>query len=69
MAVFTERVPFKLFCMPCCGALICWVNSRYPSFCPECGKHVLHKLRTDYSCTHMQDDEAYLQTHAKTNVK
>jgi hypothetical protein len=40
-----EKVPFKLFNMPCCGILICWVNSRLPTYCPECGKHILAQLK------------------------
>lgn len=33
-----EMVPFKLYHMPCCGHLLCWVNPRPPSYCPECGQ-------------------------------
>lgn len=34
----TEVVPFRLIHTECCGTLLCWVNPRLPSFCPECGK-------------------------------
>jgi hypothetical protein len=36
----TERVFFRLIRMPCCGQVLCWVNPRFPNFCPECGKSV-----------------------------
>jgi hypothetical protein len=42
----TEKIPFRLFQMPCCGQLLCWVNPRLPSYCPECSKPVLLALRT-----------------------
>ena len=41
----TQKVPFRLIEMPCCGALICWVNPRIPNHCPECGEHVFRKLK------------------------
>lgn len=41
----TELVHFKLFRMPCCGHLLCWVNPRFPSYCPECGVHVYPSIR------------------------
>lgn len=44
--VTNEKVPFRLFKMPCCGHMLCWVNPRLPTYCPECGKFVLMKLRT-----------------------
>ena len=33
-----ERVPFKLINMECCSHLLCWINPRFPTYCPECGK-------------------------------
>jgi hypothetical protein len=36
----TELVHFRLIKMPCCGHLLCWVNSRFPNYCPECGKQI-----------------------------
>lgn len=42
----TELVKFRLFQMPCCNTLICWVNPRTPSHCPECGESVYMQLRT-----------------------
>lgn len=35
----TERVTFRHLHMDCCGTMLCWVNPRFPSYCPECGKH------------------------------
>lgn len=55
-----ERVPFKLFRMPCCGFMCCWVNPRLPHYCPECGARVSlplgqHVLKSD--------DYAILEVH------
>lgn len=41
-----EQVKFRLFHMPCCGHLLCWVNPRLPTYCPECGEHVLLRLKS-----------------------
>lgn len=38
----SQTVPFRLLEMPCCHILICWVNSRRPMCCPECGTRVFH---------------------------
>lgn len=38
----SQEVQFRLLQMPCCGTLICWVNSRRPMRCPECGERVFH---------------------------
>ena len=46
-------VHFRLFQMPCCGQLLCWVNPRLPNHCPECGTHVLVALRS-LCCTRVQ---------------
>ncbi len=42
----TEQIHFRLFHMPCCGQLLCWVNPRLPAHCPECGKLVLTRLKS-----------------------
>ena len=39
-SVETERAHFRLLNMECCHILICWVNPRFPNYCPECGKFV-----------------------------
>lgn len=41
----TELIQFRLFKMPCCDHLLCWVNPRLPSYCPECGKQVFTALK------------------------
>lgn len=41
----TEFVEFRLIHMECCGVLLCWVNPRHPTHCPECGKHVYPQVR------------------------
>ena len=43
----TEIILFRLYKMPCCGHLLCWVNPRIPSHCPECGQSVYMKLKFD----------------------
>lgn len=42
-----EQVKFRLFQMPCCGMLLCWVNPRFPNRCPECGEAVFVKLKSE----------------------
>lgn len=34
----SERLVFTLFEMPCCGRNLCWVQPRFPRFCPSCGE-------------------------------
>jgi hypothetical protein len=55
-----ERVYFRLFLMPCCHVLICWVNPRIPNFCPECGERVYLKLRNGAQ-TQINDENAWLK--------
>jgi hypothetical protein len=57
MTKTTERVPFKLLVMPCCQHQLCWVNPRYPSYCPACGKMVYPDVR---GCSLVVDDGATL---------
>src|SRR4051794_26402254 len=40
-----ERVHFKLIALPCCGHLLCWVNPRYPTYCPQCGERVFPHVK------------------------
>jgi hypothetical protein len=40
-----EKVPFRLFQMPCCEELLCWVQPRIPAYCPMCGKSVWAQLK------------------------
>lgn len=44
--MITELIEFRLFRMPCCKQLLCWVNPRLPNRCPECGERVYQQLRT-----------------------
>ena len=53
-----ERVHFRLIRMPCCGHLFCNVNPRFPTFCPECGKPVIHRIK---ECVLISDDNASLK--------
>ena len=41
----TERVFFRLLYMECCGHILCWVNPRLPTYCPECGVLCYPKVR------------------------
>jgi len=62
-----ERVPFRLILMPCCGHLLCWVNPRFPTYCPSCGANVYPEVR---SAVLHKDDEAILTFFAsKEEVK
>lgn len=58
MANVSERVPFKLLRTNCCGALLCWINPRFPNFCPECGARCFPQIR---ECVLMTDNEAMLR--------
>jgi hypothetical protein len=40
-----EWVRFRLFQLPCCGQLLCWLNPRLPNFCPECGKLIFYEMQ------------------------
>jgi hypothetical protein len=54
-----ERVTFRLIQMPCCKALTCWINPRYPNYCPECGKFVYNRIRESV----LDSDENARLTH------
>lgn len=58
---YHERVEFKLYRMPCCGHLLCWVNPRKPTFCPQCGEQVFLSLTGD--CIMVLDFDAQLTYH------
>jgi hypothetical protein len=55
----SEKIPFRLFHMPCCKEMVCWIMPRYPTFCPRCGKHILLELKSG-EYTRIIDDEAVL---------
>ncbi len=42
-----ERVHFRLLQTPCCQALLCWVNPRFPSHCPECGRFIYPEIKSN----------------------
>ena len=46
MTAVNERVEFRLIKMECCNHLLCWVNPRMPSHCPECGRGVYPDVRS-----------------------
>jgi hypothetical protein len=46
----TEQIPFRLFKMPCCNQMVCWVQPRLPAYCPMCGKAVWAQLKSG-DCT------------------
>lgn len=53
----TERMPFRLLQMPCCGVMICHVNHRLPNHCSECGTHVFAIIK---GCVLIADMDATL---------
>ena len=46
MRSVNEKIPFRLFHLECCGHLLCWINSRYPTYCPECGKSIYLEIKS-----------------------
>lgn len=54
-----EQVKFRLFQMPCCNFLCCWVNPRFPTYCPECGAAVYLRLKSG-EFTRVCDETAWL---------
>lgn len=60
-----ERVPFRLIQTPCCSTLLCWVNPRLPSHCPECGKPIYPDVR---SCVMLYDSNALLTVEGKITI-
>lgn len=58
MTQTTERVHFRLLTTPCCTALLCWVNPRLPTYCPECGTSIYPAIK---SCITHDDSNAILK--------
>lgn len=58
MTEVTQRIPFKLLEMPCCGGLICHVNHRWPTYCSNCGKMVFSTIK---GCALVDDQNAVLK--------
>ena len=61
-----ERVKFRLIWTPCCHTLLCWVNSRLPNFCPECGLRVYAQIKATPDCILVTDEEAWLSLKSAT---
>lgn len=62
-----ERVHFRLIQTPCCSSLLCWVNPRLPSYCPECGASIYRSSITmdDTNATITYSNEALRQYHKR----
>jgi len=54
----TERIPFRLIIMPCCNAVICHVNHRWPTYCSCCGSMVFATIK---GCATVVDMNATLK--------
>jgi hypothetical protein len=59
-----ERVHFRLLQTPCCNSLLCWVNPRLPSHCPECGRSIYPEIK---GCILMDDSNAGLKYSSQKN--
>lgn len=60
-----EQVPFRLIQTPCCGHLLCWVNPRLPTYCPECGSFILSQLRPDVNGKILRTTAGWLELPAE----
>jgi hypothetical protein len=58
-----ERIQFRLIQTPCCGTMLCWVNPRLPTYCPECGVNIFRQLRFNGSMILISDERAWLEHH------
>jgi hypothetical protein len=58
----TELVQFRLIPMACCGTILCWVNPRWPTFCPQCGERVYPTVKQWVT---VHDPEAVLEVRPK----
>ncbi len=59
-----ERVHLRVLQMPCCNHLLCWINPRLPTFCPECGQSVIRQLRIQRENILISDTTAWLSYSA-----
>lgn len=59
-----ERVHFRLIHTPCCGHMLCWVNPRLPTYCPECGTMIISQLKQDGSPIVLNDMDAWIRYHS-----
>ena len=62
-AIQHEKVCFRLFKMPCCGQMLCWINPRLPNCCPECGSKIFSRMKED-GVTLIFDEDAWLKYHS-----
>jgi len=53
-----ERVSFALILMPCCGTQLCYVNTRLPTYCSECGEKVFARIKESIL---FRDENAFLK--------
>jgi hypothetical protein len=37
---------FRLINTECCHVILCWVNPRLPTYCPECGKRIYPQVKS-----------------------
>lgn len=56
--ICNERIHFRLFMLDCCGHMLCWVNPRFPNYCPECGTYVYPGVKGQVT---MSDDNAHIK--------
>lgn len=54
----TERVWFRLMDCPKCSFKMCWVNPRFPNYCPECGKFIYPDIKGNVA---ISDEDATLK--------
>ena len=59
-----ERIHFRYIICPECKHNMCWVNPRLPSYCPECGRHIMPAVR---SSIYVSDPNAELRYDANAN--
>lgn len=55
---FNERVHFRLIKMDCCKTFLCCINSRFYTYCPECGKLCYPQIK---QWVLVEDTEAWLK--------
>lgn len=56
-----EHIPFRLIRTPCCHHLLCWINPRLPTYCPECGTFILSQLRPDVEGNILRSTAGWLE--------
>jgi len=61
---WTERVHLRVIQCPECSTVFCWVNGRFPSYCPVCGKMVYPKIK---QCVMHSDDKAELRYRSEND--